>query len=210
MATHRHLQSLRELMQQIPAQNRRAVNAFWGAVRQSLGDLEREIDSLRTQVGQSLPRPATTQSVNVIRDAVDGLLNYESRIAADSSNTVEAIADLPMLWALRLLERKRSIYDRNSIDCWVSTDAPAHGTGYVKVNLRNTTDPTRGGLIGVQPWVHQISIVAKGEGPRLRLTTDGSFQVCDGDSGPLEALTKRSARCLTCAITQDALTRNTC
>ncbi len=54
----------------------------------------------------------------------------------------------------------------------------AHPNGYQKINLRNTPQPLGdltqpGRTIGSQPFVHQIAIVAQGNGPLLRATAEG-------------------------------------
>lgn len=182
----RFLGPLREVLQQLDPPGRVAVNRFWGEVRRVIRGQEDEIQDLRRRLAQStasrvlLPRPDTSNSVNDVRAAIDNELQVLAQYAPDASTTIETLVDIPMLWARDYLTRIRRPNRSGELDCWVSDNAPSHDTGYVKVNLRNTPWPAgsnKQGYMNVQPYVHQLAMVGKGEGDRLRLTTKGEYNV---------------------------------
>lgn len=176
-AVAQQLGALRQLMQSLPPPSRPLVHQFWTGVRSALTSLGGEVQQLRDDLsrataGASVQRPDTSQSVLAMRNQVDQVLQSEEEAVTEASDTVKKICTLPQGWALNYLKKIYSS-QQNELDCWVSTHAQAHSTGYVKINLRNTPhpDPSVGGTIDAQPFLHQLAVVAKGQGARLRLTT---------------------------------------
>jgi hypothetical protein len=173
------------LMRELPPDQRMRVHSFWRSVRDALKGQDAIIEELRNQLSKQPisstppPRPSSSLSLNLIRDVVEQVIVGEAQEAGDASSTVEGICDLPPEWALDFLQRHRSPTVRNELGCWLSGSVAGHTTGYVKINLRNTLKP--GGAPGekftVQPWIHQLAVVAGGSGPLLRLTSNGAYNV---------------------------------
>ena len=175
------LPPLRLLLRRLRAEHRHAVISFWEITRSLIRRLETEVEELRHRLSSdsSTPRPPTSSSVNLLRDTVDAIIVNQALLATDSSRTIEAICDLPMIWAEDILRRYRSFnpIHQNSLGCWIADLVPAHHNGYITINLRNTLAPNSNQKLEVQPWAHHLSIIAKGEGVKLRLTTNGEYQV---------------------------------
>jgi hypothetical protein len=110
-------------------------------------------------------------------------------------------------------QRSQTAMASSELGCWVSANSAAHDTGYVKINMRNTTKPGSSDRFRVQPWGHQVGAVAGGQGHLLRLTTDGSFAVCLPKSSlvtlDFSDLTDKLDRCHTCATTRVVSTPST-
>lgn len=177
------LENLNDLLKEVGREKAPAIHKFWKGVRGALQAQTDEIRQLReaqqtlardTQSVVPAVRPDTSHSVNQLRLALDDQFDRLVQEADEASNTVEAIIALPQQWVQNYLSQRRSHSHPSELGCWVSGNRPGHENGYVKLNLRNTTYPAgsaRSGLIGVQPWEHQMTIVGKGEGERLRLAT---------------------------------------
>lgn len=178
-----HLDSLRSLMSSLTPDQRGAAHQFWRGIRQALYDQDAEVNRLQAIVtslagSQPAPRPHTSQSVIAVRDAVENVIQTEAQLAADASTTIEEICDLDPTWALEFIRKQRAIYIQTELGCWVSGAVAGHSTGYVKVNMRNTRKPDgTGAKFSSQPWIHQMGVVAGGNGYLLRLTTNGSYHV---------------------------------
>jgi hypothetical protein len=188
-----HLNSFRQLLQSLDANGRRALNDFWRDVRQSLNDQDLLVQTLTQQVAAQLivaprppntpARPVSSASVQVIRDTVQQALANEARTEEDASATIEEICDLDPAWAMEYVRRQINpnlSCINHELGCWVSGNAPSDN-GYVKTNMRNTQRPRAppGTKFLVQPFGHQMGIVARGDGPNLRLTRPGGgFDVC--------------------------------
>lgn len=176
-----HLGAFRGLLQSLTGDHRQSLMAFWRDVRRSLNDQDAVVASLR----QPLPppptpaRPGTSHSVHVIRDTVSQAIHDEALRMDDASNTIEQIADLDPLWALEFIRRQRNmaLCNGHELGCWMSGNAAAHENGYGKMNMRNTIIPGTSQRFAVQPFGHQMGIVASGHGPELRLTTNGEYHV---------------------------------
>lgn len=190
-----HVSAFRELLIGASAAGRRGLNNFWGAVRLSLNQQEAQITTLALQVQQlkeqiqtnvvggghsrgsshstavqTPARPPTSNSVVAVRDAVQQSLVDDANAFDSASNTILDIADVPSAWATSYISGKRTY--TTSLGCWLSSNAPAHRNGYQKTNLRNTAKPNTGGKFTTQPFMHQLAIVAKGDGSLLRLCSD--------------------------------------
>jgi hypothetical protein len=157
-----------QILETLPADRRRMVSEFWSRLRDALKASESLVDALRAQLGRHMPRPPTTPAVNNARDAVEAVLSHQSRLARDASNTIEGICELDPVWAREYLDGSHPL--TNSTNCWLNGNAAAHPNGYKKINLRNTRRPGSWGSIGVQPFAHQLAVVAAWEGHLLRLT----------------------------------------
>jgi hypothetical protein len=173
------LQAVREFMSRLPADCRKAANEFWRQIRAALNEQDYIIHELRDQLrnvaGGSVVRPRTSDSVNNFRWAVNDAMQLEAQRAGDASRTIEAICDLPMEWANNFISRQRDeSVDTYGLGCWENRIVSGHSTGYVKFNMRNTVGPM-GSKLDVQPWAHQMAVVAQGNGAGLRLTQDGSY-----------------------------------
>jgi hypothetical protein len=185
-----HIEGFRKLLLSLDSSSRQALNAFWKDVRQSLNDQDATVTDLLQQIQhlqQSLPvppqtpqRPPTTDSINVIRNTVDQAIHFEALRAQDASVTIEEICDLDPTWAMEFIQRQMNVVISgvSELGCWVSGNAPAHENGYVKMNMRGTRKPDHPtDNFSVQPFGHQMGIVAGGRGPELRLTTRGEYHV---------------------------------
>jgi hypothetical protein len=183
-----HLGALRQIMTQIPAENRRAMNDFWRLVRQSLDDQDAEIASLRAQLGPRAPvtRPQTSDSVAAIRDLVAQDLDNQAMANwfdedVEISSTIDSIWSMNPNEAMAYLRPRISHRVPNSLGCWFTDNQPAHLNGYQKLNLRNTRKPT-GEVYGVQPFFHQLAIIAGNRGRELLQTSMSSYQVSCGQN----------------------------
>jgi hypothetical protein len=181
-----HLQGLRQILTSLPPSQRVNITSFWKDVRTSLNDQDALITSLQQQLAAaSIPpmtpvRPPTSNSVAVIRDIVEQAIVSAAQQKDEISTTIDAIYDLDPAWAMAFIRRQKNIHLSNAseLGCWVSGNAAAHQTGYMKMNMRNTVGP-RGQKFDVQPYGHQMGVVASGYGLQLCLTTDGQYHVCD-------------------------------
>lgn len=176
-----HLAAFGALLRSLAGDHRQSLMAFWRDVRRSLNDQDAIIAVLQqpSLPAVSPPRPHTSNSVQAIRDTVSAAILNESLQADDASNTIEEISDLDPTWALDFIRRHKNLVlcAGHELGCWVSGNANAHDNGYVKMNLRGTIIPGTSRRFAVQPFGHQMGIVAGGSGPTLRLTTNGEFHV---------------------------------
>lgn len=172
-------------MQALSPEQRSKANDFWRGVRQALTEQDTIIQELQLQVqagGSQVvypDRPHSSNSLVALRDVVEQVLVTEAQLADDASLTIEEICDCPPQWAMEFISRqKNNILSNNSeLSCWLSGNVASHDNGYVKMNLRNTVRPNSVQKFTVQPWGHQLGIVASGAGHLLRLTTNGEYQV---------------------------------
>ncbi len=188
----------------MPAESRPFVQTLWADVRTRLQDLETEVERLEAQkrsLEQTLEyhssqegsthtvqRPGTSETVRALRQS--RVEERDAKLAlSESEGTVQAIKDLPQIWARARLaqyrdqdkekslpRRFRSIPAEKGGSCWAAKQESGHRNGYIKLNLRNTVGPT-GQKIGVSPWAHQLAAVAAGQGSQLPLTTKGEYHV---------------------------------
>lgn len=189
-----HLDAFRSLLISLAPEQRANLNTFWKDVRQSLNDQDAVVSNLQEQLNAAIQpvagipappntpaRPHTSNSVNVIRDTVEQAIINEAQYHLDASATLEAICDLDKDWAMDFIKRQRNLLISNSheLGCWMSGNVAGHDNGYVKMNMRNTVDPRTHAKFGnnVQPWGHQMGVVASGYGMQLRLTTTGAYHV---------------------------------
>jgi hypothetical protein len=56
------------------------------------------------------------------------------------------------------------------LGCWISNNAPSHNNGYVKINFRNTM--VNGAPLGLQIYLHQLTLIAHGRRDELQGATD--------------------------------------
>ena len=169
-------------------------------VRQN-GDLMTQNSSLQTQVTNlqqaqararttslppsSAPRPPTSGSDT--QNRADARAEIEDVSNQTASTTIESIRSLPVqfvrtrLWNSRNTAAEQSNAKWASLGCWMTGESTNHPYGYTKINLRNTPNPNGSGNIGVQPFRHQLAIVAGGNGQDLLHTvTSGTYQVSHG------------------------------
>jgi hypothetical protein len=184
-----YLQSLRQILISVPLPQRTSLTNFWKDVRNSLNAQDALIRSLQQQLAAAnIPppppvtpaRPATSNSVAVIRDTVEQAIIGEAQQKDEISTTINAIYELDPSWAMAFIRRQKNIHLSNAseLGCWVSGNTAAHQTGYVKMNMWNTVGPN-GQKFDVQPYGHQMGVVAGGFGIELCLTTDREYHVCD-------------------------------
>jgi hypothetical protein len=164
--TNQHLQEVRSVLNSLPLKHRYTVAEWWNRVRGSFNEMHAEIRRLRLRVDavnmSPGSRPDTTSSVQELRFQYDELLREQGMDAEDISNTMEAISNLPAGWCMAYLVNRR-IAGNHALGCWLANLQPAHETGYVKFNLRNTTHPAHPNRkIGYQVWAHQLAVVARG------------------------------------------------
>ncbi len=182
-----HLQGLRQIMTSLLPSQRANLATFWKDVRTSLNDQDTLIASLRQELAAArVPpppatpaRPYTSNSVAIIRDTVEQAIVSEAQLVDEISTTIDAIQNLDPAWAMAFIRRQKNIHlcNASELGCWVSGNTAAHQTGYVKMNMRNTVGPD-GQKLDVQPYGHQMGVVASGLGVELCLTTDGEYHVC--------------------------------
>jgi len=214
MSSTQHVASLRALLNTVEPDKRAAVHAFWRQVRQALNEQdlrirELEINAARQNITTPL-RPPSSLSVHQFRDEIERVIVTEAQQAEDASSTIEQICDVPPTWAMDFIRRRRRSDFENGLGCWEPYNVAAHDTGYVKINLRNTIVPGSAPpeRFSVQPWGHQIAVVASGNGPLLRLTTDGRFNVSNCETATFR-LWLILFRCRTSVTTHDASTQST-
>ena len=162
---------------------------LWRAVRDALNEQHHEILEIRSiaSAGQLElpPRPLTTSTVAECRKAVEHALEEAAAEVQDASATIGVLKDIPPHWARNFLLRKykTSSTSDSVLGCWICNLQPGHPNGYIKINLRNTTCNPPGSNsfqpeLGIQPWLHQLVIVGKGQGAMLPLTTGtGGYEV---------------------------------
>lgn len=175
-AARSHLSGLQALLQAVPPQHRAPVTEFWRQVRDTLNQQDQEIAELRAQLGPGAPasRPATRDSVVQIRSTITAQLEQigQSMAEGDVSGTIESVWNMPPDVATSLLQSRRDSRQSNAFGCWFSANVPAHPMGYQKINLRNTRRSDGRGTYGCQPWLHQLAIIAKGDGIQLLNCSD--------------------------------------
>jgi hypothetical protein len=125
-------------------------------------------------VPSTASRPDTSATVNERREDVTRNLVQSGLENSSAGEVVETIWDLDPVWVMGLLQQQRSPDAPSDIGCWVPRQVQAHPTGYTKINLRNTRRPGSDSKIGCSPFLHQLAIVAKGEGASLLNT--GPYQ----------------------------------
>jgi hypothetical protein len=161
------LRGFRAALESVPLGSRAALARFWVQVRENLADLDREIRTLRGLRGAVPLPPSSTASARDVRDEFDEIFaNLEG--CEDQSPTLGAIRTLTQSQAMSILEGMRDLGQANDLGCWFGQTAPSHRNGYVKINLRNTRrQGGNSGFIGVQPFAHQLAVVASGRGYML-------------------------------------------
>lgn len=186
------------IRRQLPSrESQDKLQELWRAVRDALGDQHREIIQIRTlALAQSLDlpsRPPTSNSVAECREAVGRALEEAAGEIQDASNTIRVLQNIHPQWVRDFLVRRYKTPNCISpLGCWICNLQPGHPNGYIKINLRNTVyqPPNASGAqreLGIQPWLHQLVVVGKGQGGMLPLTTGaGGYEVslqtgfCDG------------------------------
>lgn len=174
-AVGQYLGPLRELMQNIPADQRPTMMRFWSTVREDLCQKDTRITELQRELGPYAPpdRPPSSASMVALREAMDRAVETEANQV--SASDAHQIATLPQAFAMGLLGGP-STNRGGTLGCWTIDNAPSH-KGYQKINLRNTRHPTTRALIGAQVYRHQLAVVAAGRGnkcanfPRSRFLT---------------------------------------
>ncbi|KAJ5577370.1 zinc-binding loop region of homing endonuclease [Penicillium hispanicum] len=188
----RLLPQVQQVLRALPPEFRARVGDLWRDVRAALRSLEADRQSLQDRLDEarqaeggrssrSVTRLLTSQSVQQRRFDRQAQMDLEFIGQPEASATVERIWDLDPIWVTRLLERQRdgqaeqeSLRGRQ-LGCWMSQERTGHPYGYTKINLRNTKRPGTNVEIGVQPYRHQLAIVAAGLGQNLvRTTRDNS------------------------------------
>lgn len=171
----------------IPEEQQKSLETLWRSIRQALNTQHAEIDEIRRIAATArftLPeRPPTSNSVEECRAAVGRALDDAAAEVGEASAIAFVLKDLDPSWTRDLVKRLYCTpLTTTKLGCWISKLAPAHPNGYIKVNLRNTPykpqpeQPER--KLGIQPFLHQLAIVGKGQGLRLPLTTGaGGYEV---------------------------------
>jgi hypothetical protein len=199
---------VRQLLISLNPTQRAGFGNFWGDIRQQLNRQDEEIARLCQQVQNltqqndllnqqlqaalnpvppgSANRPRTSDSIQQQRFDMQAVLDEEFPDLGDTSVTVESIWDLDPAWVRSRLNVDRQNAAENelrkwaTLGCWMGPIDNNHPYGYTKVNLRNTTHPTRQPrtMIGCQPFRHQLAVVAAGLGQNL-LRTSGKMATDD-------------------------------
>ncbi len=160
--------------------DRLRLKRLWGVIRKAMNDQNAEILMIRriAELGSFTlpPRPVTTDTVTEAREALGFFLEKCAAEVGVTSVVLAKLKDVSPTWAKALLDRNyRSPPLKTALGCWITSSVPAHPNGYVKVNLRNTYYGES--KLGIQPFLHQLSMVAKGHGPHLALTATGDWEV---------------------------------
>jgi len=166
-------------MRSLPQEQRAQFHEFWRDIRMGFDQLDETIEQL-TGRPPTASRPSTSHIVNSLRDEYAELIEDQSLRDVSASETVEKIWDLDPVFVMdKLQERRKSVIPVKmaELECWWTGNKPCHNTGYVKMNLRNTINPDTNQVIDAEPFIHQLSIIAKGEGVRLLGTSDGAYNV---------------------------------
>jgi hypothetical protein len=169
-------------MASLPAEKRADMARLWSSLRNTLVEQERTIEDLQQRARSGTPfepppRPPSSASVIGIRAAIDQAM-IEAAEVENTTEVFQAINSLPVAWLRQKLDGDRDPSKNNTIGCWFSSRSASH-KDYVKLNLRNTLHPVTKQTIGVQPYVHQLAIVADNRGGQLYAARNGgTHQVC--------------------------------
>jgi hypothetical protein len=166
---------------------------LWSNLRNTLVEQEQTIQRLEQQARAGTPfepppRPPSSASVVGLRAAIDQAM-AEAADLENTSKVFQVITSLPVLWVRQRLDSDRDHSRNNALGCWFSGRSASH-KDYVKVNWTKLAHPTTGRPLEVQPYIHQLSIVASGRGDHLhRAGTGGTHQVrkslLSGDAGQM-------------------------
>jgi hypothetical protein len=158
----------------VPPSLRPALEDLWTGVSGSMDDLDLQILEMRANASEypasTAERPGTSSTVAAQRREEEEGLLLTGPLNPNPSVVVARIWDLDADWTMRyLLALRDPVASRNELDCWASRLRSGHPNGYVKVNLRNTRRPgaPRDVVVGCQPYVHQLAVVARGGGAAL-------------------------------------------
>jgi Zinc-binding loop region of homing endonuclease len=162
------------------ADRRNRLEQLWNAVRKAMNDQNAEILEIRriAALGSFTlpPRPVTTDSVTEAREALGQALEEAAAEVGATSLVVGRLKNVSPAWAQSLIDRNYRRPPRTTaLGCWITNNAPAHPNGYVKVNLRNTYYGES--KLEIQPFLHQLSVVAKGRGSQLPVTANGEYEI---------------------------------
>lgn len=132
----------------------------------------RPADEVRTQAPAIATRAPTPEAdVTARAEALDD----ERRLHPASQTVVARWNRITEQYARGKVHDEHALFsvnDDKGKGCWLSTRSPAHTSGYIKVNLRNTE------RIGFSPYIHQLSLIAVGRREELNLSLgDSDLQV---------------------------------
>jgi len=161
-----------------------------GEIATLRNDLAEAVNMRSQSIVSTASRPVTPDSIQQLRYDIQAAMDAEVPEASVTSTVLEAIWDLDPQWVKNKLQADRDSTVENAnprwreLGCWMKAedDTSDSATGYLKVNLRNTyrpgSRPKR--LIGVQPFRHQLAVVAAGLGQNLLKTSKygGTHEVC--------------------------------
>lgn len=185
----KHLDKYHTVLASLPLILRPGLTGLWGDIRATINEQSALIMKLSqlsnkpvavlsrplVQSSLSAERPRTSESVDLMREAIQVSLEEEALRTLKASETIEEIHLIDPAWALKLLQKHTTRI--SSIGCWFSDNQPNHPNGYTKLNLRGTPHPSRSGKFKCQPFFHQLAVIASGRGIELLLTSDGLYQV---------------------------------
>lgn len=189
---------LHPVLAQLEPVPKRALVSLWGRIRAAISGLEGQVLDLEAQVMRrthsraasvatvsTISRPPTSDSVLARRADLEASLD-DAAEGTVAENVILAIKDLDPVWVQGKLAAYRSRGKEEAGDprfgpegtcCWYPSQESGHDRGYVRVNWRNTAGPS-GVKIGVNPYLHQLAVVAAGQGQRLTLASkNGGYHV---------------------------------
>lgn len=191
------LPKFKACLQQIEPPARVHVNELWSFIRSAMIGIEEkllaaneEVFDLKTSMNAARPkqdrisvtRPPTRESIEAMRAQMDDAMYRRASTSDATSDTIEAIFDIPAQYALEALHDVA--YTVTKLGCW---ESPSGEEGsYVKKNWRNSNHPLgrrnanadKGIKIGCQPSLHQVAVIAAGQGMNLRVaSTHGTHHV---------------------------------
>lgn len=158
---------VRTVFSQLPVECRPIVAQFWQDVRDII--LRLEDDLQRATAGPPAPRPTTSDSVDQVRQAISDELVRQSVTLPDTGSTIDEIYALDPAWVEGKLRSLRN-QQRPALGCWETNIHSGHPSGYKRVNWRNTKIPGSRHNFSGMPYLHQLAVVADGNGVLLLRT----------------------------------------
>lgn len=162
MSTPSDRQIFESILSEVPqthTSERRRLSRLFNRITHS-----RPADEVRTRAPAISTRAPTPEALAAARVEA---LDEERRHHPADDNTVALWNRITERYARGKVRSERDLFsvpDADGKGCWLSTRAPAHNTGYVKINLRNTEG------IGFSPFMHQLSLIAAGRREELNLS----------------------------------------
>jgi hypothetical protein len=127
---------------------------------------------LRTPSPQPLPSPGTPPTPSPIKRSRNKHQDnrHSTRRLLDRTPMYRSLKMITKAHALQIISEELANWSTtNATGCWLSTKAANHRCGYRVYNLRKTRSwRPHGSLIALQPFMHQIALIAAGKRKEMR------------------------------------------